>query len=68
MSRVNNTKMHRLIGEALEKTGLRWHIHSGKKHRKLFIEGRLAMVFSHGAQQNHDFGQIRSIVRRHQCS
>lgn len=68
MSRTIPTKMHRLVTDTLRDSGLSWRIDIGKKHRKLYIEGKLALVFSHGAHQQHDLNQIKSIIRRHQCS
>lgn len=67
MSRVRTTKIHRLITRALASSGLDYRIDTtGKKHRKLYIEGRMVMVFSHGACGSKDIGLLNSFIRRAQ--
>lgn len=34
---------------ALDATGLDWWVEGGKKHRKVFLSGRLAAVLAHGS-------------------
>ena len=39
------------IRDALEATGLPWTVESGKKHHKVRLCGRLAVVLSHGSKR-----------------
>ena len=38
------------LARALDATGLHWWEEAGKKHRKVFLAGRLAAVLPHGAK------------------
>ena len=64
MSRAAPTRYQRLIEKDLKRAGLAYRIECGPKHRKLFIEGVLATVFSHGANAGGDILNIKSHIRR----
>lgn len=36
---------------ALDSTGFAWRIESGKKHKKVKLEGRLVAILPHGKEQ-----------------
>lgn len=57
-------RVHREIKAALIKSGLSWLISPGKKHFKLYIEGRVALVF--GTSPHRDIDKIKSAIRRAQ--
>lgn len=42
------SKTEREIEDALRATGLPFEIRNGKKHKKVFLAGKLISVFSHG--------------------
>lgn len=64
-SKVKVTRIQRLIQAALRETPLSWSIDGhGRKHRKLYIEGRMVMVFSHGEGDSRDIERVRSFIRR----
>lgn len=64
MSKMRVTRIQRLIERELEGTGLEHRVECGPKHRKLYIEGAMVMVFSHGANESADVNRIRSFIRR----
>lgn len=64
-SKVKVTRIQRLIQDALKATPLDWSIDGhGAKHRKLYIEGKMVMVFSHGEGDSRDIERVRSFIRR----
>ena len=64
MSKTRVTQLQRLISAALDKAGLACRVEIGKKHRKLYVEGKMVMVFSHGACPRKDIDKVKSLVRR----
>lgn len=66
MSKMLPTRIQRLIEKEIKKSPVKldYRFENGPKHRKLFIEGKMVMVFSHGANENADIARIRSFVRR----
>lgn len=64
MSQMRPTRVQRSIQRALDEAGLDWNIVSGKKHRKLYVGGRMIMVFSQGTAENRDIERVRSFIRR----
>lgn len=66
MSKTLPTRIQRLIEKEIRKAPVKlvYHFENGPKHRKLYIEGKMVMVFSHGANENADIARIRSFVRR----
>ncbi|PZQ95173.1 MAG: hypothetical protein DI533_20190 [Cereibacter sphaeroides] len=66
MSKMLPTRIQRLIEKEIRKAPVKlvYHFENGPKHRKLYIEGKMVMVFSHGANENADIARIRSFVRR----
>ena len=56
--------LQRLIFKALDDAGLNYHVEIGKKHRKLYVEGKMVFVYSHGANVSKDIHQIKSLIRR----
>jgi hypothetical protein len=66
MSKMLPTRIQRLIEKAIKDAPvkLEYRFENGPKHRKLFIEGKLVMVFSHGAKETADLARIRSFIRR----
>lgn len=65
MSKMLPTRIQRLIEKEIRKAPVKlvYHFENGPKHRKLYIEGKMVMVFSHGANENADIARIRSFVR-----
>lgn len=67
MSRMRKSRVYRTIEKELKRSGLRWQIIPGSKHHKVYIEGELVNVFSHGHVHDHDGDAvIRSIIRKRQ--
>jgi len=66
MSQIRPTRFQRRIQRALDEAGLEWNIVSGKKHRKLYVGGRMIMVFSQGTAESRDIERVRSFIRRAQ--
>ena len=66
MTQKKVTRVQRLIDKMLRDTGLDYHFKCGPRHRKLYIEGQMVLVFSHGAEANSDLNDVRSIIRRAQ--
>ena len=66
MSKTRVTQLQRLIAAALDNAGLAYRVEIGKKHRKLYVEGKMVMVFSHGACARKDIDKVKSLVRRAQ--
>lgn len=64
MSQVRVTRFQRRIQRVLDEAGLDWSIVSGKKHRKLYVGGRMIMVFSQGTAESRDIERVRSFIRR----
>lgn len=64
MSKTRITHLHRLIAAELQADGLDYRVEIGKKHRKLYVEGKMVMVFSHGACARKDIDKVKSLVRR----
>ncbi len=66
MSKMRTTRIQKLIEKEILKAPvvLAYRFENGPKHRKLFIEGKMVMVFSHGPNENADIARIRSFVRR----
>lgn len=57
------------LREMLDATGLDWTIKTGKKHQKIFLDGRMIGVFSHGyrpSRDDKDFDSIRCAIQRRQ--
>jgi hypothetical protein len=57
-------KNQREIERLLDDAGITYRIDSGQKHRKLYVAGELALVFSHGAHSSNDLRQINSLINR----
>lgn len=58
-------RAEREIVAAVKSAGLECSVETRSKHRALYVEGKLAMVFSHGANAgNRDMGHVASIIRR----
>lgn len=57
-------KLQRDVVSLLRKTNFSYRVEIGKKHKKLFVEGKLVMVFSHGASAEKDVGHLKTILRR----
>lgn len=66
MSKTRVPHLQRLISAELTAAGLEHHVEIGKKHRKLYVEGKMVMVFSHGACARKDIDKVKSLVRRAQ--
>ena len=66
MSKMLPTRIQRLIEKEIRKAPakLDYYFENGPKHRKLYIEGKMVMVFSHGANESADIARIRSFIRR----
>lgn len=64
MTQKKVTRFQRLIDKELKGTGLEYRFECGPKHRKLFIEGKMVLVFSHGANAQGDILNIKSHIRR----
>lgn len=66
MSKTRVPQLQRLIGAALDAAGIDYHVEIGKKHRKLYVGGKMVMVFSHGACARKDIDKVKSLIRRRQ--
>ena len=68
MSKMLPTRIQRLIEKEIKKSPVKldYRFENGPKHRKLFIEGKMVMVFSHGACARKDIDKVKSLVRRKQ--
>lgn len=66
MTQKKVTRAQRIIGKMLQESGLEYHFKCGPRHRKLYIEGTMVFVFSHGSQANNDLDHVRSYIRRAQ--
>lgn len=64
MSKFRITNFQRVLQNLLRDTDLDWRIENGKKHRKLYIEEEMVMVFSHGPCTHNDMDRVRSFIRR----
>lgn len=50
------------IHSALIETGLPWTIENGKKHQKIYLQGILVGVLSHGSHYDDGWVAIKNIV------
>jgi hypothetical protein len=56
-------RLHPKLLEALDETGLPWDIEVGKKHNKLRVDGRLAVILSRGKPaEDANFRLIRNDI------
>lgn len=62
---TRTTGFQRQIEREFAGTGLDYRIGAtGKKHRKVYIDNRMVMVFSHGACCSRDLRLVKSIIRK----
>lgn len=66
MSKTKANNCERYIARLLKKTSLTWSVDTVGKHRKLYIEGEMVLVFSQGPTKAFDMGRLRNLIRRKQ--
>ena len=47
-------KVHPKVREALDATGLPWHIEEGSKHNKVRLNGRFVLILAKGGRTGED--------------
>lgn len=58
--RVN--KEHREIERVLRKAGVNYRIETGTRHRKLYVNDRMVLVFSNGTKLRQNDDRLRAII------
>ena len=59
-------RLPKSVEQALTDTGLPWQIKPGKRHWKIFVDGRMASILPHGSGDGgpRGFRNIISHIRR----